>query len=322
MKTAIITGIAGQDGKYLSRLLLEKGYKVVGTTRHQDTARHKLSDEIASGLELYQLDLGDETAIADLINNTAPDEFYNLAAFARGSTMWDQAVELSETNGMAVARILEAIRNNDPTIRFCQASSSEMFGQALISPQTEGTGFAPRSPYGAAKLYAHNMVNIYRAHHDLFACSAILFNHESPERSTDFVTRKITQCAAKIKLGMAKTLALGNLEACRDWGFAGDYMQAMWMMLQHESASNYIVATGEVQSVRKLCDIAFSHLGLDYSDYVTSEADYYREREEIQLVGDSSRARTVLEWSPQVSFSDLIHTMVDHDLDILQRTQE
>ncbi|MFK8049189.1 MAG: GDP-mannose 4,6-dehydratase [Halioglobus sp.] len=320
MKTALITGVTGQDGKYLSHLLLEKGYTVFGTTsRSISLASNALSEEIQQGLNLMHLDLADSEAISQIVNEIQPDELYNLAAFARGSTMWDLPAELSDINGLAVARILEAIRQNCKSIKFCQASSSEMFGHAQASPQSEVSGFSPRSPYGAAKLYAHNMVNIYRDHHGLFACSAILFNHESPNRPTDFVTRKVTQEAARIKLGLADTLPLGNLEARRDWGFAGDYTRALWMMLQHNAGADYVVASGETQSVATLCDIAFSHLGLDYRQYVTTEPAFFRETEKIQLMGDASLLKETLGWQPSLSFTELVQSMVDHDLALLKQ---
>jgi len=320
MNTALITGVTGQDGKYLSRLLLEKGYTVFGTTsRSVSSASNALSVEIQQGLNLVHLDLADSEAISQIVNEIQPDELYNLAAFARGSTMWDLPVELSDINGIAVARILEAIRQSRKSIKFCQASSSEMFGHAQVSPQSEVSGFSPRSPYGAAKLYAHNMVNVYRDHHGLFACSAILFNHESPDRPTDFVTRKVTHEAARIKLGLADTLPLGNLEARRDWGFAGDYTRALWMMLQHNAGADYVVASGETQSVGTLCDIAFSHLGLDYRQYVTAEPTFFREAEKIQLMGDASLLKETLGWQPSLNFTELVQSMVDHDVALLKQ---
>lgn len=317
MKTALITGISGQDGQYLARLLEEKSYRVIGTSRDPTRAA-----ALHSGSKIVALDLADETAITTLVKKYAPDEIYNLAAYAVGSTMWDEPAAIADTNGVAVARILEAIRHSGLPIRFCQASSSEMFGHPQESPQSEATGFAPRSPYGAAKLYAHNMVRIYREHHSLFACSAILFNHESPERTVDFVTRKITLHAAKISLGLASELPLGNLDARRDWGYAGDYMAAVWMMLQHPEAMDYVVASGETHSVRELCEIAFNHVGLDYSHYVVRADHAWRKPEAVQLVGDNSQLCKTLGWKPRLGFRDMIQTMVDRDLELLQKQIE
>ena len=317
MKTALITGTGVQDGRYRSRLLVEKSYRVVGTS-------HQLEQlgELSSSVEVVALDLADEAALAALIRHYEPDEWYNLAAYAVGSTMWNEPASIGEVNGVAVARTLEVIRRTDPKIRFCQASSSEMFGHPTQSPQSEKTGFAPRNPYGAAKLYAHNLVQIYRAHHALFACSAILFNHESPLRTEDFVTRKVTLNAAKISLGLAEELPLGNLDAYRDWGYAGDYMEALWLMLQHPEATDYVVASGEIHSVRQLCEVAFSHVGLDYRDHVVSADSAWRESEAVPLVGDSSKLRNLLGWRPKLGFSDMIRMMVEHDRELLsQQTQ-
>lgn len=313
MKTALISGISGQDGQHLARLLEEKSYRVIGTSRDP-----KQAAALHTGIEIVALDLADETAITALIKKYSPDEFYNLAAYAVGSTMWDEPASIADINGVAVARILEVIRQCGLPIRFCQASSSEMFGHPQMSPQSEATVFAPRNPYGAAKLYAHNMVRIYRAHYSLFACSAILFNHESPERAVDFVTRKITFHAAKISLGLARELPLGNLDARRDWGYAGDYMAALWMMLQHSEAMDYVVASGATHSVRQVCEVAFSHVGLDYRDYVVHADNAWRQPELVQLVGDSSQLRNKLGWEPQLGFRDMIHAMVDRDLQLLK----
>ncbi len=319
MKTALITGIAGQDGQYLSRLLVNKSYRVVGTS-HRD--RPKRLDSMSDSVEIVPLDLTDEAALTALVREYAPDEWYNLAAYAVGSTMWNEPASIGEINGVAVARTLEVIRRTDPEIRFCQASSSEMFGHPKQSPQSEESDFAPRSPYGAAKLYAHNLVQIYRDHHSLFACSAILFNHESPLRTVDFVTRKVTLHAAKISLGLADELPLGNLDSHRDWGYAGDYMEAIWLMLQHTEATDYVVASGQTHSVRELCEVAFNHLGLDYRDHVVCADSAWRESEAVRLVGDSSKLRNLLGWRPQLGFSDMICAMVDSDLELLrQQTQ-
>lgn len=310
VKTAIVTGVLGQDGSYAAELLLTKGYRVVGTTRDAATAVNR------RGLELIEMDLSSAADILEIIRRYNASEFYNFAAFSSGAGMFDDPEAIGDVNGLAVTRILEAIREASPALRFCQASSSEMFGCAA-SPQTEETPFRPRSPYGAAKLYAHAMIDIYRARHGLFACSAILFNHESPRRGHGFVTRKISHAVAAIKLGLSSELSLGNLDARRDWGFAGDYVEAMWRMLQADQARDYIIATGTTHSVRELCALAFSHVGLDYRDHVREEPAAFRSSEPFQLVGDSSRAASHLQWSPSTTFAELIGTMVDADLKLL-----
>jgi GDPmannose 4,6-dehydratase len=314
-RSAIITGIAGQDGWYLSQLLVEKGYRVIGTTRDPSSA------QTHSSVELVQWDLKDGAAFAALLREWQPAEIYNLAAAASGAGMYDDPVGIGEVNGLAVARMLEAIRGVDPAIRFCQASSSELFGEALESPQSESTEFRPRSPYGAAKLYAHEMVGIYRRRHDLFACSAILFNHESPRRGPDFVTGKVAEAAARISLGLADELVLGNLDAQRDWGFSGDYVRALWLMMQEDNADDYVVATGESHSVRELCDLAFTHVGLNYRDYVSEGSESFRSSEPVPLVGDPSKAKRELRWSPQIDFSVLVHMMVDAELKRLHQVR-
>lgn len=317
MKTALITGISGQDGRYLYRLLQEKCYRVVGTSRDPERALGVLGTALETLPEVLPLDPSDELAVQALLDEVKPDELYNLAAYAVGSTMWDEPGAIGEINGVAVAHFLEAIRKIGLPVRFFQASSSEMYGATSESPQIESSPFLPRSPYGAAKLYAHNLVRIYREHHGLFACSAIFYNHESPARSLDFVTRKVTQFAAKISLGLARELPLGNIEARRDWGYAGDYMAAAFMMLQHHEPGDYVVATGKTHSVAELCEIAFSYLGLDYHDYVVASNDSWRPSEAVQLLGDSTRLRETLHWTPHMSFRDMIHEMVDHDLYLL-----
>ena len=314
MKTAIVTGVSGQDGSYMAELLQQKGYRVIGLVRNTETAEQKLNDFSVKVAELIAWDMLHQEALETLLAEYKPDEVYNFAAYSSGSGMYDEPVNMGEINGLAVTRILEAIRKVNTKIKFCQASSSELFGEAEESPQSETTRFNPRSPYGAAKLYAHSMINIYRKKHGLFASSAILFNHESPRRGMGFVTRKITHEAAKIKLGLATELLLGNLDARRDWGFAGDYVFAMWKMLQHNRADDYVISSGQTHSVRELCETAFSHLGLDYRDYVRESRDAFRQAEKVELVGNSSRARNELGWQPEVDFTTLITMMVDADL--------
>jgi GDPmannose 4,6-dehydratase len=314
MKTALITGISGQDGSYLAEFLLAKGHRVVGTARDIQTAKGALPAGLINGVELVAWDMLSQQRMAEVLAEFHPAEIYNFAAYSSGAGMFDEPVNIGEVNGLAVARILEAIRSVDTTIRFCQASSREIFGEAVESPQSETTPTNPRSPYGAAKLYADAMIRIYRQRHSLFACSAILFNHESPRRGLEFVTRKITHEAAKIKLGLSKELHLGNLDAQRDWGYAGDYVRAMWLMLQQEGADDYVVATGEAHSVRELCEFAFGRLGLDYRDYVREDISTYRPLEPALLVGSAARAKRKLAWSPEIRFRELIHMMVDADL--------
>lgn len=319
MQTALITGITGQDGSYMAELLLTKGYRVIGAVRDLQRAKESLSSELLNGVELVEWDMLSQQRMMEVLAEYRPDELYNFAAFSSGAAMFDDPVAISDVNGLAVARILEAIRAVDANIRFCQASSSELFGDAVESPQSEATQFRPRTPYGAAKLYAHAMIRIYRQRYNLFACSAILFNHESPRRGMGFVTRKITSEAAKIKLGLAKELHLGNLDARRDWGFAGDYVRAMWLMLQQTQAEDFVLATGQTHSVRDLCDIAFRHLGLDYRDYVREDAAAFRPNESVQLVGCAEKARAQLGWDNEVGFRDLVGMMVDADLQLLKK---
>jgi GDPmannose 4,6-dehydratase len=314
MQVAVVTGITGQDGSYLADLLLAKGYKVVGAVRDVEKASASLPSSIAAKVDLVPWDMTDQEGMAALLSRVRPNEVYNYAAYSSGVGMFHDAIGIGEVNGIAVARILEAIRHVDPSIRFCQASSSEMFGDVASSPQSERTPFSPRSPYGAAKLYAHSLIRIYRQRYGLFACSAILFNHESPRRGLEFVTRKISREAAKINLGLSRSLSLGNLDARRDWGFAGDYVRAMWLMLQQPHADDFVVATGETHSVREFCDHAFEHLGLSFRDYIREDPAAYRPVEVVQLVGDASKARTVLAWQPQMDFRDLVKMMVDADL--------
>ncbi|MDR2219559.1 MAG: GDP-mannose 4,6-dehydratase [Methylobacillus sp.] len=322
MKTALITGISGQDGTYMAEMLLERGYRVIGVTRHADRIERQFPYTLAGHLVVEEWDFLDQARIVDILAYHRPDEVYNLAAYSSGSGMYDNPANIGEVNGLAVTRLLEAIQQTDKSIRFCQASSREIFGEATESPQMENTPTNPRSPYGAAKLYADAMVRIYRQHYGLFACSAILFNHESPRRRLEFVTRKITHAAASIKLGLSKELYLGCLDAQRDWGFAGDYVRAMWMMLQHTQSDDYIVATGEIHTVREFCEIAFRHVELDYRDYVREDESAIRPVEPFPLVGCADKAKNILGWLPQIGFEQLVKVMVDADLMLLETTRK
>jgi GDPmannose 4,6-dehydratase len=314
MSTALITGITGQDGLYLAELLLSKGYRVIGAVRDDQNAKKLLPAMLKNSVELITWDMLDQRRMTEVLAKYRPAEIYNFAAYSSGARMFDNPVGLGEVNGLAVTRILEAIREVDTKIRFCQASSREIFGEAVESPQTECTPANPRNPYGAAKLYADSMVQIYRQHYSLFTCSAILYNHESPRRGLEFVSRKITHEAAKIKLGLAKELHLGNLDAQRDWGYAAEYVRAMWLMLQQERADDYVIATGKTHSVRELCELAFSRLELDYRDYVREDTLAYRPAESSLLVGCAAKANSKLNWEPEIGFRELVHMMVDTDL--------
>ena len=318
MKTALVTGVTGQDGSYLAELLIAKGYRVVGAVRDVQLAVESLPSTLVSRVELVVWDVLDQRRMVDVLSRYRPQEVYNFAAYSSGAGMYDDPVAIGEVNGLAVVRTLEAVREVDANIRFCQASSSEMFGEATESPQSEETPFHPRSPYGAAKLYAHSMIRIYRQRYGLFACSAILFNHESPRRGLGFVTRKITHEVASIKLGLTNELFLGSLDARRDWGFAGDYMRAMWLMLQSAQADDYVLATGETHSVREFCECAFGYLGLDYRDYVREGSAAYRPVEVVQLIGKAEKARRCLSWVPELGFRELVSMMVDNDLRMLR----
>ena len=313
-KTALITGITGQDGSYLAELLLEKGYRVFGMTRRSSTAGVERIEHLAGRIELLQGDLLDEASLVSALRASVPDEVYNLAAQSFVPTSWNQPVLTGEFTGLGVTRILEAINQVDPGIRFYQASSSEMFGKVREVPQTELTPFHPRSPYGVAKAYGHFLTVNYRESYDLFAVSGILFNHESPRRGLEFVSRKVTDGAARIALGLATELPMGNLEPERDWGFAGDYVEAMWLMLQQDEPDDYVIATGVTHSVRKLCQIAFARVGLNYESHVTFDQSLNRPAEVDQLRGDASKARDRLGWTPTVQFEELIETMVDADV--------
>lgn len=314
MKTALITGVPGQDGSYLAELLLTNGYRVIGTTRSSCRSMKTLPKSLTDRVELVDWDLLSKQGIVDALVRYQPTELYNLASYSSGSGIFDDPVGIGNVNGLAVAQILEAIREVNPQIRFCQASSREVFGESLECPQSEMTSVNPRSPYGAAKAYADTMIRIYRRNFKLFACSAILYNHESPRRGLEFVTRKITHEAAKIKLGRSNALILGNLDTMRDWGFAGDFVRAMWLMLQRSVADDYLVATGDAHSVREFCECAFSHLGLDYKRYVREGAVSYRPPEPALLIGDIGKALNLLGWQPHVGFRSLVSMMVDADL--------
>ncbi len=320
-KVALITGVSGQDGSYLAELLISKGYAVVGMVRNINIAKNKAELPVINQVTLVEWDFINQEAITSLLKQYHPSEVYNFAAFSSGAGMFDNPIEIAEINGLAVAKILEAIRLVDINIKFCQASSREVFGEALTSPQTELTPYQPRSPYGAAKLYADAMIRIYRERYKMFACSAILFNHESPRRGLGFVTRKITHEAAKIKLGLSNELLLGNLDTVRDWGFAGDTVYAMWLMLQNNNPDDYIVATGKTHTVREFCECAFGYLGLDYKNYVREDASSYRPSEPATLVGDASKAKNRLCWQPAVSFIELVKMMVDADMQTLMKNK-
>ena len=316
---ALITGISGQDGTYLAELLLKKNYKIIGITRNIETTKEKLPFELKNRIDLVSWDFTNQQKIINILLDSHPNEIYNFAAYTSGVGMYDNPIDISKINGLSVTLILEAIRLIDPDIRFCQASSSEMYGYIEDSPQSELTRFKPRSPYGAAKLYAHAMIEIYRQQYGLFACSAILFNHESPRRGLEFVTRKITHGAAMIKLGQEKKLHLGNLEACRDWGYARDYVYAMSLMVSHSEAGDYVVATEKIHSVREFCKIAFNHLGLNYLDYIYVDKSIYRPSESYQLVGNSNKAERTLGWVPKINFKELVCMMVDSDMQTLSK---
>jgi GDPmannose 4,6-dehydratase len=312
-RRALITGNTGQDGSYLAELLLEKGYEVFGAVRRASTTNYWRIEHLLDRITLKPADLLDQLSLIRVIEDVKPDEMYNLAAMSFVPASWDQPLLTGEFNSQGVTRVLEAVRHTNPKIRVYQASSSEMYGKVREVPQTELTPFYPRSPYGVSKVYAHYITVNYRESYDLFAVSGILFNHESPRRGLEFVTRKVTDGVARIKLGLAETLGLGNLDAHRDWGFAGDYVRAMWMMLQQKTADDYVIATGESHSVRELVEIAFAHVGLDWQKYVRLDPRFLRPAEVDHLIGDSSKARAKLGWTPAVGFRQLVEMMVDAD---------
>jgi GDPmannose 4,6-dehydratase len=317
MPKALITGVTGQDGSYLAELLLAKGYEVVGMVRRTSHHSYERIEHLLDRIEVVAADLLDQHSLTVVLQDTRPDEVYNLAAQSYVPTSWSQPVLTGEFTALGVTRILEAIRLVHPTARFYQASSSEMFGKVTETPQRETTSFYPRSPYGVAKVYGHWITVNYRESYDLFAVSGLLFNHESPRRGIEFVTRKVTDGVARIKLGLARELRLGNLEARRDWGFAGDYVEAMWRMLQRDKPQDYVIGSGETHSVRELVDLAFNHVGLDYREFVVSDPKYYRPAEVDLLLADPSKARRELGWSPKVGFAELVAMMVDADLERL-----
>jgi GDPmannose 4,6-dehydratase len=318
-KRALITGITGQDGSYLAEFLLAKGYEVHGMVRRSSTETFQRLAGFRDDVVLHTGDLLDQRSLVDVLRESEPDEIYNLAAMSFVAASWSQPVLTAEFTAVGVTRILEAMREVVPEARFYQASSSEMFGQVLEVPQRETTPFYPRSPYGVAKCYGHFITVNYRESYGLFAASGILFNHESERRGLEFVTRKVTHGAAAIKLGLAEELALGNLDAERDWGYAKDYVEAMWLMLQHDEPEDFVIATGEVHSVRKLVEVAFAHVGLDAGERVRIDERYLRPAEVEHLVGDASKAREELGWQPRTSFEEMITRMVDADLELLGR---
>jgi GDPmannose 4,6-dehydratase len=313
-KSALITGITGQDGSYLAELLLAKGYRVVGVVRRSSTTTYDRIGHLLDRIELVSADLLDQHSLVEAVQQARPDEVYNLAAQSFVQTSWSQPVLTGEFTALGVTRALEAVRKAAPEARFYQASSSEMFGKVVETPQREATPFYPRSPYGVAKVYGHWITVNYRESYGLFACSGILFNHESPRRGLEFVTRKVTDAAARIKLGKQRELRLGNLEARRDWGFAGDYVDAMWRMMQRDEPTDYVIGTGETHSVRELCEVAFACVGLDYRDHVVQDPAFFRPAEVDLLVADPARAHAELGWRPTVGFRELVEMMVDADL--------
>lgn len=317
MRRALITGVNGQDGSYLAEWLLDQNYEVIGLTREGAESRLDRIRHIRPRIKLVQGSLLDDNFLRRTLEEHRPDEIYNLAARASSRQLLVDPLLTAEHNGLAVVRLLEAIRVVDPRIRFCQASSSEMFGAVAQSPQNELTPFRPRNPYGVAKLFAHGMVGTYRDNFGVFGCSAILFNHESPRRGPEFVTRKITMSVARIRAGVARELNLGDMDVTRDWGFAGDYVRAMWQMLQAEAADDYVVATGVSHSVREFCELAFDHIGLDYRAYIQLDPQARRAAESMPFVGNATKLREALGWRPSMSFDQLVRLMVDEDVRML-----
>ena len=319
-KTALITGITGQDGSYLAEFLLDKGYRVVGVVRRSSAPNLWRIEHLLDRIELRPGDLLDQLSMVRLVDDVRPDEFYNLAAMSFVPASWDTPLLTGEFNSQGVTRVLEAIRQVKPDTRFYQASSSEMYGKVRAVPQSEDTPFHPRSPYGVSKVFGHYITVNYRESYGMFACSGILFNHESPRRGLEFVTRKVTDGVARIKLGLSDELPLGNLDARRDWGFAGDYIKAMWLMLQQSSPDDYVVATGETHPVRELVEIAFGHAGLDWQKYVRLDSRFIRPAEVDLLIGDPTKARTKLGWTQEVDFRGLVTMMVDADIARLEKS--
>lgn len=316
-KSALITGITGQDGSYLAEFLLEKGYRVYGLTRRSSTVNFERISHIQRDIELISGDLLDQNSLSYALEDSAADEVYNLGAQSFIPASWDQPILTGEITALGTTRILEAIRRVNPKIRFYQASTSELFGAAFTSPQNENTAFNPRSPYGVAKQYAHWITVNYRQNYNLFACAGILFNHESPRRGLEFVTRKITHGVALIKLGREKKLHLGNLDARRDWGFAGDFVRAMWLMLQQEEAEDYVIATGVDRTIGDFCRAAFEHVGLDWQEHVVVDPKFFRPAELNILLGDGTKAKEKLGWEPEISFEEMVQMMVDRDLEVV-----
>ncbi|MEZ5227668.1 MAG: GDP-mannose 4,6-dehydratase [Acidimicrobiales bacterium] len=320
-KRALITGLTGQDGSYLAEFLLEKGYDVVGIVRRSSTVNFERISHIQDDIRIEQGDLLDEASMHDVVRRVRPTEIYNLGAQSFVQTSWQQAVLTGETTALGVTRLLNAVRDIDRDIRFYQASSSEMFGKVQAVPQTESTPFYPRSPYGVAKLYGHWITVNYRESYNMHATSGILFNHESPRRGLEFVTRKITNHVARIKQGLATELPLGDLHPERDWGFAGDYVEAMWAMLQQDTADDFVIATGETHSVQEFCEIAFSHVGLNWQDHVVQDERFMRPAEVDLLIGDPAKAKAQLGWQPKTSFRELVEMMVEGDMELVARQQ-
>jgi len=321
-KTALITGVTGQDGSYLAEFLLSKGYKVYGIVRRSSLEKHDRIAHLKDKIELLQGDLLDQYSLIEAVKEASPDEVYNLAAQSFVPTSWNQAVLTGEFTALGVTRMLEAIRQVNPKIKFYQASSSEMFGKVRETPQNENTPFYPRSPYGVAKAYGHYITINYRESYDMFAVSGILFNHESPRRGLEFVTRKVTDAVARIKLGLQKEIRMGNLDAKRDWGFAGDYVEAIWMMLQQPKPDDFVVGTGESHSVKEFVEAAFNHVGLNWKDFVKQDPKFMRPADVDVLVADASKAKRVLGWEPKVKFAELIAMMVDADIEKLKNNSK
>ncbi len=316
-KRALITGITGQDGSYLAEFLLEKNYEVFGLVRRSSTVNFERISHIQHDIELLSGDLLDQLSLTSALETAQVNEVYNLGAQSFVPVSWEQPMLTGEITGLGTTRLLEAIRSVDPNIRFYQASTSELYGKAQETPQSESTPFYPRSPYGVSKLYAHWITINYRESYDLYACAGILFNHESPRRGLEFVTRKITNGVARIKKGIDKELRLGNLEARRDWGYAGDFVEAMWLMLQQKSPEDYVIATGKDRTIREFCEAAFKHVDLDWQEYVKVDEKFFRPAEVNILLGDSSKAQDQLGWKPRVSFEGMVQMMVDRDLELL-----